>query len=125
MFGSVSEWFYRSLAGINPAGDACGMDKLLIKPFTGGGLQFVKCDYRSIRGRIISEWKNQGGSLNWKLVIPPNTRGQVYIPAHAVEDIFESGLPVQQVRELNFVRMENGFALFNAVSGEYHFSVCK
>lgn len=139
MFGSVSEWLYRSLAGINPAEDACGMDRLVIKPFTGGDLRFVKSDYTSIRGRIVSEWKivpdagkngpgkkdsaKKDGRLDWILVIPPNTRAQVYIPARAVEDIIEGGKPVRQVRELRFVKMENGFALFEAVSGAYHFSV--
>jgi alpha-L-rhamnosidase len=123
MFGSVSEWLYRSLAGINPAEDAYGMDKLVIKPFTGANLRFVKCDYGSIRGKIVSEWEKKDGRLNWKLMIPPNTRALVYIPAHAIGEIFESGLPVQQVKDLNFVKMQNGFALFDAVSGEYHFSV--
>jgi alpha-L-rhamnosidase len=123
MFGSVSEWFYRSLAGIDPAEDACGMDRLVIKPFTGAKLRFVKSDYRSPRGRIVSEWQQQPDGLHWRLVIPPNTKAQVYIPARAIGDIFESGLPVQQIKELDFVKMENGFALFNAVSGEYHFRV--
>jgi alpha-L-rhamnosidase len=123
MFGSVSEWMYRSLAGINPAEDACGMDRLVIKPFTGGYLQFVKSDYASVRGKIISEWKKEGGRLEWRLVIPPNTRARVYVPARAVEDILESGRPVQQTAEAKFLRMENGFALFDAVSGDYHFTV--
>ncbi len=134
MFGSVSEWLFRSLAGINPAEDACGMDRLVIKPFTGGDLRFVKSDYNSIRGRIVSEWEIAAGPekkgrrfdgkrFSWTLVIPPNTRAQVYVPARAVEDILESGRPVQQVRDLHFAKMENGFALFDAVSGEYHFTV--
>ncbi len=123
MFGSVSEWMYRSLAGINPAEDACGMDRLLIKPFTGGGLRFVKSDYASIRGKIISEWKKEGGRLQWRLVIPPNTRAQVYVPARRIEDILESGRPVQQAGDLRFLRVENGFVLFDAVSGDYRFTV--
>jgi alpha-L-rhamnosidase len=123
MFGSVSEWFYRSLAGINAAEDACGMDKLTIKPFTGDGLQFVKCRYASIRGEIVSEWEKKSGGLEWRLLIPPNTRAQVYVPARSVEDISESGQPVKQVKDLRFIKMENGFALFDAVSGEYHFTV--
>jgi alpha-L-rhamnosidase len=123
MFGSVSEWIYRSLAGINPAEDACGMDRLLIKPFTGGDLQFVKCDYRSVRGKIISEWEKKGDRLEWRLVIPPNTRARIYVPAHTPEDISESGRPVRQPGELNFIRMEKGFALFDAVSGDYRFTV--
>ena len=125
MFGSVSEWMYRSLAGINPAEDACGMDRLQIKPFTGGGLQFVKSDYNSIRGRVISEWKKEGGRLEWRLVIPPNTRAKVYVPARRIENIMESGRPVNQANELEFLRMENGFAVFDAVSGEYRFTVTR
>jgi len=32
MFGSVSEWFYKALAGISPAPDAVGFDHILLRP---------------------------------------------------------------------------------------------
>src|SRR6266545_2237369 len=37
----VSEWFYKVLAGINPAPDAVGFDKILIKPQPVGDLKWV------------------------------------------------------------------------------------
>jgi alpha-L-rhamnosidase len=123
MFGSVSEWFYRSLAGINPAEDACGMDRLVIKPFTGGDLRFVRGSYESIRGRVISQWSKKEDRLDWQVTIPPNTHAKLYVPALSVGEILESGRPAEKAEGLAFIRMENGFALFDAVSGEYHIRV--
>jgi alpha-L-rhamnosidase len=125
MFGSVSEWFYRALLGINPAEDACGMDRVILQPFTGGGtdLQFVKGYYQSIRGRIISEWEKNRNMLNWKVAIPPNMRAQICIPAKNLQSILENGQPIARAKGLTFLSLENGYALFDAVSGTYHFSI--
>jgi alpha-L-rhamnosidase len=40
MFGSIGEWFYRSLLGINPA--APGFKKIIIKPQPAGDLTFAR-----------------------------------------------------------------------------------
>lgn len=55
MFGSVSEWFYKTLAGIQPAPDAVGFDRIIIKPEPVGDLKWVKASYKSVRGTVVSE----------------------------------------------------------------------
>jgi len=125
MFGSVSEWFYRSLLGINPGETAIGFDQIVMKPFTGGGLDFAKGYYQSIRGKIGSSWTLTNSVLNWEVEIPVNTRARVCIPASSVTKIEENKKPVLNCSDLSFIRMENGFALFDAVSGSYHFTVMK
>jgi alpha-L-rhamnosidase len=50
MFGSISEWFYRSLLGINAL--APGFEKIQIKPQPAGDLTWAKGSYQSIRGTI-------------------------------------------------------------------------
>ena len=61
MFGSVSEWFYKALAGINPAPDAVGFDKIIIHPQPVGDLKWVKASYDSVHGKIVSEWRRKAG----------------------------------------------------------------
>ena len=60
MFGSVSEWFYKTLAGIQPAPDAVGFDKIVIKPQPVGELNWVKATYDSVRGKVVSHWAKAG-----------------------------------------------------------------
>jgi alpha-L-rhamnosidase len=123
MFGSVTEWFYRSLLGINPGETATGFDQIILKPFTGGDLSFASGYYQSIRGKIGSSWTRKNGVFNWEIEIPPNTRARICIPANAVTKIEENKKPVLNCPDLKFIRIENGFAQFDAVSGSYHFNV--
>lgn len=119
MFGSVSEWFYRSLAGINPAEDACGMDKLVLRPYPVDGLRWVKASYLSIRGTIGSRWEKRGDTLEWTIIIPPNVRAEVDVPAGAGDTVWADG------KVLAPANWKDGFLLLSRGSGEYHFRVEK
>lgn len=70
MFGAVSEWFLRSLGGINAAEDAFGFDKIIIRPQIPKGLQWVKTSYESVRGRIQSNWEVRGNITYFEIEIP-------------------------------------------------------
>ena len=52
----------RLLAGINPAPDAVGFDKIIIRPQPVGDLKWVKASYDSVRGKIVSEWSREAGN---------------------------------------------------------------
>jgi alpha-L-rhamnosidase len=123
MFGSVSEWFYRSILGINPADSAVGFDHIVLKPFTGGGMHFAKGYYQSVRGKIGSAWIRKNGILYWDTEIPANTKARIYIPALSVRKIDENKKQVSACTDLKFIGMENGFAIFEALSGSYQFTV--
>ncbi len=81
MFGSISAWFQKSLAGICVEPDAVGFDKIRIQPRIVGDLTWARGSYRSVRGLAISEWRKQGGVLYLSIVVPPNTSATVYVPA--------------------------------------------
>ena len=56
--GSVGEWLYRYVAGIDLG--APGYGRILIRPRPGGGLTHARGGYDSVRGRISSSWKIRG-----------------------------------------------------------------
>ncbi len=113
MFGSVDEWFYRSLLGINAA--APGFEKIVIKPQPVNALTWAKGQYRSIRGMIRSDWKVDNGKLLLQVTIPPNSRAEIWIPTKTGSRVTESGKEVMQVRH------QNGFAIVEIGSGDYIF----
>src|SRR5215210_5639621 len=78
MFGSIDEWFYRSLLGINPA--APGFEKIIIKPQPVADLTWAKGSYNSIRGVILSDWKLDGNEFALNVFIPANTQAIIYVP---------------------------------------------
>ena len=63
MFGDISAWFYKALAGINPDPAAPAFKHFIIKPNLVGGLTSAEASYDSVRGRIVSDWKAQGRPL--------------------------------------------------------------
>jgi alpha-L-rhamnosidase len=122
MFGSISEWFFRSLLGINPAADAEGMDRIVLRPYTGSGLTFANGEYASVRGTIVSDWIRENGQWNWTVALPGNITARLYIPAGSVRQITESGRPVERAG-LRYVGRDGGSEVFIAGSGTYHFTV--
>lgn len=119
MFGSVDEWFYRSLLGINPT--APGFEKIMIKPQPVADLQWAKGSYESVRGTIAVEWKKENGKFILQTVIPPNTSATVYIPARVNAVVTENNVNVTKEGNVKLVSYENGFALIEINSGTYHF----
>ncbi len=111
MFGSIDEWLYRSLLGINSA--APGFEKISIKPQPAGDLKWAKGSYRSIRGEIISDWKRKGNNFNLHVVIPANTTATIYLPSDT-NDVTANGKKVTSY-------FENGYAVFETGSGDYSF----
>jgi len=75
----------------------------------------------SAAGRIVSNWKREGQKLTMEVTIPANTTATVYVPAKEASGVTESGKPVNQAQGVNFLRMENGAAVFAVGSGTYRF----
>ena len=118
MFGSIDEWFYRSLAGINAA--APGFKKIIIKP-QPAQLSWVKSSYQSMYGLIKIEWKKITNTFQLQVAIPANTTAEVWLPANKNSTITEGGNKVGQDSSVQLLRYQKGYAIFNVSSGEYNF----
>ena len=116
MFGSVAEWFYRSLLGINAASP--GFETILIKPQPAGDLTWAKGSYRSVRGVIGSDWKKENGRFEMNVSIPANTTAEVWIKSKDNGKLLESGKPVDESFGVKYL---NGYAVVNIGSGDYRF----
>jgi alpha-L-rhamnosidase len=122
MFGDISAWFYKALAGINLDPAAPAFKHIIIKPNVVGGLTSAEASYDSVRGRIVSDWKVAKGRLDLKVTIPVNTTATVYVPVIDAAAIKEGGKPVAEAAGVKSLRVEDGCALFEVGSGTYHFT---
>jgi len=120
-FASPGSWFYQGLAGIRPDDSGSGFKKIIIKPWVVGDLTWVKCSYDSIHGRIVSNWKKEGGKLTMQVTIPANTSATVHVPAKDAALVTESSKPAAKAEGVKFLRMENGAAVYAVGSGIYQF----
>ncbi len=120
-FGSVGEWIYKHIAGIQPDKNFPGFKKIIIHPQPGGGLTWAKGSYFSIHGQIFSSWQLKGEKFMLDIKIPPNTRATVYIPYGKTREILENGIPAQQSQSVKLLREKNNSAVFEVGAGEYSF----
>jgi len=119
--GNIAGWFYQSLGGIRPDKTGPGFKRIIIKPNIIGDLHWASCSYNSVHGLIKSTWRTGDGQLSMDISIPANTTATVYVPAGAITDVNESGLPLGKAPGVTFLRMENGRAVLRTVSGCYSF----
>ncbi len=121
MFGSISAWFIRHLGGIQAADDAVGFDRIVIRPQTGHGLEWVKSSHRSVRGRIESNWKAAAGVKEFEIVIPPDSEALVELPVAEGEVVTESGKPLAEAEGVEL--LEAPVHRMKVGSGRYRFAV--
>ena len=121
MLGQIQEWFYHDLAGIQNAPDSPGFKRIVINPQPVGDVTWVKASYDSSRGKIVSDWKHEGGQFTLKVTIPANTTATVYMPAKSLDTVMEGWRSAARSEGVTFLRQEDGRAVFNIVSGSYDF----
>ena len=122
MQGGFDAWFYQGLAGICPDPDQPGFKHTILRPQILLGLSYVRAQYDSIQGKIVSEWRLENGSFNWRIGIPANTRATVHLPCDEAAPITEGGRPVAELGEISLRSKIPGWATFEIGSGEYNFA---
>ncbi|HOX57480.1 MAG TPA: glycoside hydrolase family 78 protein [Candidatus Paceibacterota bacterium] len=126
-FGAVCEWMFSQLAGIQS--DGVGYQRIIIRPTPPSPgsnpdqkpIDWVRAHYDSIRGRIASAWKAEGGQFNLEVTIPANTTATVYVPARDAAGVTESGRPLAQAQGVKFLRAEGARVVLAVASGHYRF----
>ncbi|MBP8303251.1 MAG: family 78 glycoside hydrolase catalytic domain [Phycisphaerae bacterium] len=120
--GSVGEWLYRCVAGIELDPEVCGFTWFLIRPYPGGGLDHAGATYQSIHGTIESRWQRKGDQLTLEVTIPANTQAKVCVPSDKSTAVLEGGLPAEQVRGIAALGREGQCAAYQVPSGRYRFT---
>ncbi|MBO9639739.1 MAG: family 78 glycoside hydrolase catalytic domain, partial [Siphonobacter aquaeclarae] len=116
MFGSIVEWYYRSLLGINALEP--GFARFQVKPQPAGDLTWAKGEYRSVRGNIGCHWRKEEGRYQLDVQVPVNSTAEIWIPVRPGETVLENGLPAAH----RILRTENGYRVYEVGSGQYAFS---
>lgn len=111
--GSVGEWLFRHVLGIELDPEEPGFQRFVLRPFIGDGLDHAQGSYRSLHGEIRSAWRRTGAQLTWEITVPANTSARVFIPCAAGHAPETDGLAV--------VAREPGFAVCEAPAGTYRF----
>lgn len=78
--GSVNEYFYRYILGIEVDEKMPGFKHIILKPTVMETLSYAKGSYESIYGTIESAWeKDENGTVTYTFSIPANTTATLYL----------------------------------------------
>jgi alpha-L-rhamnosidase len=120
-YGAIGDWMYRVVAGLDTYDDAPGYKHLRIQPHIGGGLTNASASLQTYYGTASSGWKIENGRMFLSIEIPANTTATVYIPAKNKEDILESGIEIDKLKEIQIDRTDDGYVIVKVGSGKYRF----
>lgn len=123
MFGSISGWFFHWVGGIQPAPDAVGFDRILIRPQPVADLQWVKCSHQSVRGPIESNWSFNAAGTEYDIVIPTGAVATVQLPGTAGDSITESGDPIESAKGVKALSSTPELHRLQVGGGSYRFTV--
>ncbi len=135
MFGSVAEYFYKFLAGIQSpmeGNTAAGYSSIRIEPVIPAGLDFVNASVETIVGKVVSEWKKQDGTFEQNVTIPANTTATIVLPSSQNPDlavwegeskIWENNKYIEGTTGIHSIAKNEDKILINTGSGTYRFRV--
>jgi alpha-L-rhamnosidase len=121
-YGSIGDWMYRVMAGIDVDPAAPGYKHILIQPQPGGGFTSVRASHMTPYGKVTSAWELKDGALTLTVEVPPNTTAAIRLPHAQLAGISESGQPLAQTNGIIRSSQDAGSVLLQVGSGEYHFA---
>lgn len=122
MFGSVGEWVWRNIVGLNPDEERPGYRHFTIHPRPGPGFSWARGEYDSVCGKIVCNWRLEGERFHLDVTIPANTTATVYLQTEDTDLVLESGRPVEDVEWVKLIGRGSGMAVYRVDSGHYAFS---
>ena len=69
-YGSVVEWMYRCMCGLNPVESAPGFKRARIAPSIDGRFDWVKASYDSAAGLYECGWRREDGRVVYDVCVP-------------------------------------------------------
>lgn len=117
MYGDVSAWFYKDLAGIAPDEHLPGFKRISFSPYFSPDLMWVKACHQSMYGEITANWIRKGKNIYYNITIPANTTGEVTLPKN--RKLFVDNMRLAASVNVKELRAEANEIKFVLGSGAY------
>ena len=89
-YGSIVEWMFRDMTGINPSEEAPGFKRFRIAPTPNYRIGSACAKLRSAAGLIESAWEIRDGKYHFRFVVPFDTTAQLVLPDARLADLADS-----------------------------------
>ena len=86
-YGSIVEWMYRNMLGIQPMEEGAGFKKFRVAPAPNYQISWAKGCLRSAAGMIKSSWRIDGKKLKIIVTVPFDAEAEIALPDADVNEI--------------------------------------
>ena len=133
MFGSITEYFYKYLAGIqSPMEDntAVGYSHIHLQPFIPDSLKAAKATLETMAGTVVSDWKKEKDTFLYQVAVPANTTATVVftltgennqVLSEGKREVWENGSFKEGAPGINSAEEQSGRLRVHIGSGKYAF----
>ena len=135
MFGSVTEYFFKYLAGIQSpmeGNTSIAYSHIYLQPRIPDSLSFVNASVETVSGKIVSEWKKHGNTFMYHVNIPANTTATVILPTFAFDRfsvkegnnyLWENNKTDQSSHGIRTIKKDGNNMEIEILSGDYNFTL--
>ena len=121
-YGSIVEWMFRNMAGINPCEEYPGFKRLRIAPMPNYRIGKSEVRLRAASGRIESSWEIDGKMLKIRFTVPFDTEAEIVLPDAEAEVIRQqAGSAACGKAGEDAIRQDGKNVVFLAGAGSYAF----
>lgn len=90
-YGSIGDWLYRVVAGIDTSEKKAGYKYIILKPQPCRKLEWAAAEFESVYGLIRIKWYYKNGMMRIEVTIPHNTKASLILPYAKIDGLMESG----------------------------------
>jgi alpha-L-rhamnosidase len=120
--GSVGEWLWRSVAGIDQGPESVAYRDLVIEPHFGPRLDWVTARFDSPRGLVQVRWRRQDSDIEVEVEIPPGRPAEVRLAATSATAIMIDGISIDEHPFAGLLSSGGGQIRFTLAPGSWKVS---
>jgi alpha-L-rhamnosidase len=122
MFGSIGDYLYYGLAGINPVVEEPGFKLIKLNPQFPEDLTHLKSGHKTKYGWIKTHWKKAGGKIDYELSVPENTTAELTLPGSILKIRINED-EIDQTDEAEIIDQGIDYVKMRVLAGEYMFEI--
>lgn len=120
MYGSVTAWFYKYLAGISAVEP--GFKKIKIRPYMPDSLNKAEGEINTPYGAVSSGWEKDESGYILRARVPASCEAEIILPGGAKMRVEESGGALKQAEGIIYSEAQGEELHVKVKSGEYVFT---
>ncbi|MEU0569903.1 family 78 glycoside hydrolase catalytic domain [Nonomuraea sp. NPDC005983] len=120
--GSVGDWLYGRVAGIDQEPGSVAYRRLLLRPAVGGRLSWARAYQETPYGRVACGWRLGEDGVEVDVSVPPGATAVLHIPAADGAAVREGDALVTAADGVRVIGDGQGVLAVELASGDYRFT---